>query len=829
MKLFYSYSHKNESCREDMEKHMSLLKKDGKIDDWSDQKIIAGENIDNEIDTNFYDANIICLLMSADFIASEACMKELGLALERQKKDDISVIPIILSACSWKDTELKDIKALPKDGKPISQFQDKEAAWHSVYKEIKIIIEKLTPPEMKEEHRRFLEDTELSSVLNKGVTLSDIFIPLDLKKRDYSEKETNINFKEFLEEYYKNPKNIIISGDQQSGKSTLLKKTMLQLCPKYIPIYIDCSQGVSGKIINLINNNFKKQYCSKEDGSYYNAKKVILFDDFHKLKTAERKKIIDSIKDVQEIKMIVAVDDIYNLGIKEQLLTKVFKYYNIKHLGQKLRDDLVCKWMELNGRNYEEETLYRDEMSSRINMVIQKTIVPPYPFFIYAIIATHETISPLNSEITSQGHCYQALIYFALRKVGATDVQIDMYINFLSELASFLYKEESEVLSEDKLNTFFIQYGEQFPISIKGEMLIKKLINASILKYSSLKEYSFKYKYIYFYFLGKHFADHVDEFRASIEEIIDNLQKEEYGYILIFLIHHTKDVKILEHIQLNLLCLFEKQKETTLIDSEIEHLKKYTETLEPLVIDKVIDIEKNRKESLEQKDKEDEREDAQENDREDHLMTDLRRAIKTVEVAGHILKNRSGSLKTVEQKKLLGTAVDVFLRITDRFLSEFQKNEKDFIEYISYLVSKKLKGKRGDLLEDESKISHVATKIFFDMNLLTCYATVRRVSGSICSKELLNIIEDVCKEKATPMSYLINKQCRMMHKGDVGLKDISDNYKNLSFFNQRLLINMVLEHCYMHKIDYKERQKISNILDIKERAIPVVAIENKKK
>lgn len=77
MKLFYSYSHKNESCREDMEKHLSLLKREGKIDGWSDRKILAGENINNQIDANFYNADIICLLMSSDFIASEACMKEL--------------------------------------------------------------------------------------------------------------------------------------------------------------------------------------------------------------------------------------------------------------------------------------------------------------------------------------------------------------------------------------------------------------------------------------------------------------------------------------------------------------------------------------------------------------------------------------------------------------------------------------------------------------------------------------------------------------------------------------------------------------------------------
>ena len=129
MKLFYSYSHLNEAHRKDMEKHLSLLKREGKLDDWSDRKILAGQDINNEIDINFYNSDIICLLISSDFIASNECMKELRVAIKRKREDGISIIPIILSPCAWKDTELKNIKALPEDGKPISKFQDKEDAW----------------------------------------------------------------------------------------------------------------------------------------------------------------------------------------------------------------------------------------------------------------------------------------------------------------------------------------------------------------------------------------------------------------------------------------------------------------------------------------------------------------------------------------------------------------------------------------------------------------------------------------------------------------------------------------------------------------------------
>ena len=828
MKLFYSYSHKNEQCREDMEKHLALLKRDSKLDSWSDKKITPGTTLDNEIDVNLMDSDIICLLMSSDFIASDACMRELETAIKRKENDDILVIPIILSHCPWDDTELKKVKALPKDGKPISTFRDKEEAWKNVYDGIKHAIEKESCPEMNSEHKKFLEDTELSSILGKNVTLSDIFIPMDLRKRDFNDNRKDINFIDFVEKYKGKPENVIISGDQQSGKSALLRQMFLRLPPKYLLIYIDCSNDISTNTIHVINSFFKKQYRSNQDISYFNSKKIVLFDDFHKLKMDRRKKIIDDLKNENSIKMIITTDDIYNLGIKEQLVTKVFKHYKIKHMGQRLRDDLTCKWLEINGKNFEEETIYRDELNARIDTVVQKTIVPAYPFFIYTIIASHEIITPLDSEITSQGHCYQALIYFALRKVGATDVQIDMYINFLSELASFLYSKGNNILNGDDLNSFFEEYCKQFSISIKKETIVGNLINASILKCSSFQEYSFKYKYIYLFFLGKYFSEHIGESKKVIENIIDNLQKEENGYILIFLIHHTKDTNMLEHIELNLLCRFEKQKETTLVNSEIEYLGKYVESLEPLVIDKVIDVEGNRKKLMMNKDKEEEQINSEDSGaEEDFFMDELRKAIKTVEVAGHILKNRSGSLKTVDQIKFLEAAMDVFLRITDFFLMEFQKHEEAYVDYIGYLVSKKLVTRRGVPVLDKNRIRKAAAKIFFNINFFTCYATVRRISESLCSKELLSIMEEVCTRKSTPISYLIKKQSKMMYRGSIDVKDIKDTFENLPSLVQRLLSSLIRDHCYMHKIDYKDRAKISRVLKINERDIPIGAIKSK--
>ena len=75
-RLFYSYSHADSEHQEDMEKALSLLRQDGLLHDWSDREILPGQSISAAVQSELDAADIICFLLSQDFIASEACMAE---------------------------------------------------------------------------------------------------------------------------------------------------------------------------------------------------------------------------------------------------------------------------------------------------------------------------------------------------------------------------------------------------------------------------------------------------------------------------------------------------------------------------------------------------------------------------------------------------------------------------------------------------------------------------------------------------------------------------------------------------------------------------------
>ena len=46
-------------------------------------------------------------------------------AIEREKRGECKIIPVIVRACMWDETPLKNFLAFPKDGKSIDQYERK--------------------------------------------------------------------------------------------------------------------------------------------------------------------------------------------------------------------------------------------------------------------------------------------------------------------------------------------------------------------------------------------------------------------------------------------------------------------------------------------------------------------------------------------------------------------------------------------------------------------------------------------------------------------------------------------------------------------------------
>lgn len=132
--LVFSYSHIDEALRNELEKHLSPLKRMGKIITWHDRRIVPGQEFERQIDHYFSQADIILLLISSDFIASDYCYQiEMTNALERHKRGEAVVIPVILRECAWHQLPFGSIMAATIDGKPITKFASHDEGYVQVF------------------------------------------------------------------------------------------------------------------------------------------------------------------------------------------------------------------------------------------------------------------------------------------------------------------------------------------------------------------------------------------------------------------------------------------------------------------------------------------------------------------------------------------------------------------------------------------------------------------------------------------------------------------------------------------------------------------------
>ena len=150
--VFISYSHKDETLKEELEIHLSALTRQKKIKPWQDRAIEAGTEWDDAIKAELEAAQIILLLVTPRFMASNYINDiELSRAMERHKAGTARVIPIILKPVDFKGTPFEKLQALPKDAKPVTRWDDQDEAFLNVVQGIRRVVVALNatplPPE----------------------------------------------------------------------------------------------------------------------------------------------------------------------------------------------------------------------------------------------------------------------------------------------------------------------------------------------------------------------------------------------------------------------------------------------------------------------------------------------------------------------------------------------------------------------------------------------------------------------------------------------------------------------------------------------------------
>jgi hypothetical protein len=143
--VFISYSHKDNDLRAELDIHLSNLKRQGKIAAWQDRAIEAGTEWEAQIKAKLESAPVILLLISPPFMASDYCYDiEMERAIERHNEGMARVIPIILRPCDWQGSPFSQLQVLPKEGKPVTLWVDRDSAFLDVVQGIRRSVDSLT-------------------------------------------------------------------------------------------------------------------------------------------------------------------------------------------------------------------------------------------------------------------------------------------------------------------------------------------------------------------------------------------------------------------------------------------------------------------------------------------------------------------------------------------------------------------------------------------------------------------------------------------------------------------------------------------------------------
>ncbi len=142
LKVFISYSHKDKQMKEKLMAHMNSLIRQKYISLWFDNMILPGKEIDKEVLIALESSQIVLLLLSCDYLASDYCYQiEMEKALILCKEEKLEVVPILLRPVDLIGTPIDHLMTLPEDRKAVTLFKNEDKAYKNIAEGIRRVVE----------------------------------------------------------------------------------------------------------------------------------------------------------------------------------------------------------------------------------------------------------------------------------------------------------------------------------------------------------------------------------------------------------------------------------------------------------------------------------------------------------------------------------------------------------------------------------------------------------------------------------------------------------------------------------------------------------------
>ena len=684
--------------------------------------------------------------------------------------------------------------------------------------------------------------TDLRHPRVPSLKLEDVFIYPDFRRVDISRSGAHTGqtvYGRELVSFIKDKKRVLITGTEKTGKTCLSKRLFVDLRDAgFVPLLLRREFSVvetknideAERMRRSLSKVYASEYATPDHGRYWQTKvsdRAIIIDDYHKLGLGSSGREI-FLEWLDKSFGIVIVFGDSGLPIRElldanQTDRKLWGYDKIDILecGRRARFELVKKWVNLGVDVFDnsDRDAYQKTVEAQqvIDNLICRNMVPSLPMFILMMLQQLERKTDLGGSTGLYGHLYEMIIKDWIIQISKDGPDLDAKLNYLSELANFVWERGTRTLSESEFATWHAQYCADYHIMFPRDRLFAELEEIGVLAKSD-EHIRFRRRYYANFFVARYIAQHIDKpaIAGRIPALCRGLHLRDTSSIMMFLCHLSKARVILDAV-------------LTTANEHFAAAAQYDLSRAPDVLPEADflpsrlalvqgDPATHREQMLEDADRVDRHTSLAERDGEDdfdqevpELIAKINAAQNSLQLCGQILRNHYGSMKGADQIELIETCFGVGLRTLTGILSELEEHK----EIIAQSVATIMKQKHPQW--DDMAIDKRTRESIQFLAVAIGYGLVKHTSYAVGVPRLKMSFQKIEDDAATTFSHrMVVASAKLdffegFPKSDVfGLQKVIS--KNT--FSTEILRLLVWQHLHLFHVDPGVRDEVCAKLSI---------------
>lgn len=219
-KVFLSYSESDSVLYQLLSKHLRLVEGCEVLETWSFDHIVPGDEYEAVVQSKLIEADIVVLLLSADYVASDRCFEiELRTAFRREAAGRCVALPVLLRPFAGLDLlGVNEDRVLPPGGKPVSAWPSQDEAWTEIVEHLRLVAERISSHKIRMALRQESSD-EHPAIVDSVVRAR----PAQISPEPFPVAAYLPHHSRIIRKYAQFNEPLLISGATGTGKTQLAK------------------------------------------------------------------------------------------------------------------------------------------------------------------------------------------------------------------------------------------------------------------------------------------------------------------------------------------------------------------------------------------------------------------------------------------------------------------------------------------------------------------------------------------------------------------------------------------------------------------------------